>query len=303
MTGSGVQVEPPAAPPERPGADAAALEAIFAAGVEATYDATSPFALEASGAARLVGRGALNVFLQPGTLAEPSGRRHFLLRAEPGALVLPIDPADVPDGHTIVAIGEPNTRVRELAVEGLAAEANGSGPAGASALRAWLARLAGTLDADATVGRATVLECGTHELDDGDVVHPRVDGLAFDVESGGLAVLGPEPPVLAVLDATTAIPAAAGMRLVAQGSTRVVVTDPLSQGLTPTVLEALRGAHRLVLAAARANVEQLQRRTDARLAAAREHGSVQLTQSVTRIASALGERRSRRRPSRRTAST
>ena len=288
MTGSGVQVEPRAAPPDHPGADAAALEATFAAGAEATYDATSPFALEASGSARLVGRGALNVFLQPGTLAEPSGRRHFLLRAEPGALVLPIDPADVPDGHTIVAIGEPNTRVRELAVEGLAAEANGSGPAGASALRAWLSRLAGTLDADATVGRATVVECGTHELDDGEVVHPRADGLAFDVESGGLAVLGPERPVLAVLDATTAIPVAGGMRLVAQGSTRVAVTDPLSQGLTPTVLDALRSAHRLVLGAARAKVEQLQRRTDARLAAAREHGSVQLTESVTRIASALG---------------
>jgi hypothetical protein len=131
MTGSGVQVESLAAPPERLGADAAALESIFAAGVEATYDATRPFALAASGTARLVGHGALNIFLQPGTLAEPSGRRHFLLRADPGALVLPIDPDDVPGGHTIVAIGEPDTRVRELAVEGLAGEANGSGPAGA----------------------------------------------------------------------------------------------------------------------------------------------------------------------------
>ncbi len=241
------------------------------------FDATNPFALEATERVQLVKAGALNVFLQPGTLAEPGGRRHFLLRAAPGACVAPLDPADVPDGHTVVAVGEPRTELAEATVD-------------ASALGAWLAALAGTLDEDGEADRVLdAADGGAYELGDGDIVRLRADGLALAVQAGRLELIGPRNDVLGALDSTAAIPLAAGVRLIARGATRVVVTDPLAQGDTAATLEALRGSHRVLLTAARARVEQLDRDSDARLAAARAGGTALLTRSITHIASALGD--------------
>jgi NHLM bacteriocin system ABC transporter ATP-binding protein len=288
MSESGLHVEQLEAPAH--GADAA-LAGAFDAGAEATYDATDPFALEASDLARLVEHGALNVFLQPGTLDDPGGRRHFVLRAESGALVPAIPAVDVPDGYTLVAVAEPDTRVRELAMDALTVGANGADAARrvpAAALRDWVRRLAGTLDADAEVGRAAGVGPGTHALDEGDVVRLGADGQALAVESGALALLGPDRAELAVLDSPTAVPLATDVRLVARAGTRVVVTDPLSEGLTAAAREALGRGQRLLLAAARARLGHLERRTDARMAAGRQLAVEQLTQSVTRMASALG---------------
>jgi NHLM bacteriocin system ABC transporter ATP-binding protein len=290
VSASGLELEPRAVPGADP--DAAALAGAFAAGDETTYDATSPFALDGWERAGLVEHGALNVFLQPGTLGDPSGRRRFLLRAEPGALVLGIAPSDVPDGHTVVAVAEPDTRVRELALDALVPSGNGATNGAprvpAAALRGWVRRLATTLDADAEVGRPVIAGPGSHELEDGAVARPAADGLALAVESGALVLLGPDRAELAVIDAATAIPIAADMRLLARGATRVAVSDPLAEGPTTAAREALDRAHRLALAAAQGRIGYLEQRTNARLADERALGVEQLTHSATRIASALG---------------
>jgi NHLM bacteriocin system ABC transporter ATP-binding protein len=171
------------------------------------YDASRPFALEASDTARLVETGALNVFLQAGTLADPAGRRHLLCRMERGAFVPPVAPGDAPEGHTVVAVGEPGTQLRERPL----GELVGTDEVSATALTAWVASLGGTDDAFA-------------------------DGLTFDA----VTVLGT--------------------------------------------------AHRALLGAARASIDAGTRRSDAALAAQPGRDAAALTASVTRIASALGDR-------------
>ena len=81
----------------------------------------------------------------------------------------PIDPADVPDGHTVVAVGEPKPDRAGLrgTVDGALRWARG------------LPRLAGTLDEDGEADRVLdAAEGGAHELGDGEIVRSRADGLA-----------------------------------------------------------------------------------------------------------------------------
>ena len=172
--------------------------------------------------------------------------------------------------------------MRELAADALPADLP---PA---ALRAWLATLATTLASPVKLRRSTVVDTGPQDLDDGAVLRVQIDGLALAVTSGRLTLSGPDHFDLAVLDGSVPIPLTAGMRLTANGSAKVTITDPLAAGLTEPARAALDRAQQLVLAAAGVRSGLLTRRTDERLASARTVGEQRLTDAVRGIAALLG---------------
>ena len=91
-----------------------------------------------------------------------------------------------------------------------------------------------------------------------------------------------------MLDGSEPIPLTAGMRLTANGSAAVTITDPLAAGLTGPARAALDRGQQLVLAAAGVRSGLVTRRTDERLASARTGGEQRLTDAVRGIAALLG---------------
>jgi NHLM bacteriocin system ABC transporter ATP-binding protein len=287
---SEVAVQPPgtAVAAGQPSDDAIAA---FATAQAVTYGANNPVALDGGDTARLVERGALDAFLQPGSLGQPTGRRRFLFRCEPGIFIPPVPAETVPDGHTLVLVGEPETVVREAAVSTLVSSNGGPVAVPAPQLRAWVA-LAGQALADgvaATTSPATVLRPGDHDVADGQVVRVAADGQALSVRSGRLRLLGPDGGRQLAAPTPDPVPLPAAAWLVADGDAQVSVSEPLAHGLTPPALAGLARGLGVVLAEAHRRQVLADRRTDARLVERRAHETGRLSAAVVDIASTLGE--------------